>query len=100
MKNLVDKVLTSPKLGITCDIPGWDNVPSVNAAIERCRREHCELYGVLWDRKNEWEVAITSDGVSCTKSDFEMAGNRDTSLRLVRLVTHTNESATDTSRTL
>ncbi|HEY1048106.1 MAG TPA: hypothetical protein VGE39_00065 [Prosthecobacter sp.] len=100
MKNLVDKVLASPKLGITCDIPGWDEVPSVNAALERCRREHCELYGVLWDRQNEWEVAITSEGVSCTKSDFEMTGNQDPALRLVRLVTHENEQLPETSMTL
>lgn len=100
MKNLVDKVLASPRLGITCDIPGWNEVPSVNAALERCRREHCELYGLLWDRRDEWEVAITSEGVSCTKSDFKMAGNQDPSLRLVRLVTHEDEKVADTTETL
>lgn len=100
MKNLVDQMLASPQLGITCDIPGWDGVPSVDAALERCRREHCELYGLLWDRRNEWEVAITSEGVSCTKSDFKMAGHQDASLRLVRLVTHENEHLPETSQTM
>ena len=93
MKNLVDKVLTSPKLGIQCDIPGWDDLRSVNAALERCRREHCELYGVLWDRADEWEVSITEDGVSCRETHFDQPADHGTCLRLFRLVTHEPEGS-------
>lgn len=110
MTNLVDTVLTSPKLGIQCDIPGWDDLRSVGAAVERCRREHCELYGVLWHRADEWEVSITADGIACRETHFDLRANQGTCLRLFRLVTHddphalarpgTGSSHTDASETL